>query len=272
MSVGLLAHLYGQRPATDLAARIGKKGFTQIQLALWKALDDADFSEPGKLSPALAMDIGKSFEKQGISIAVLASYLHLHETDEASRSKTIARYKECIRYARFFGAPMVGTETGPAEEGGSEAEWNRLVQNVQELVKEAEQWGVFLALEAANGHLLHTAKQLRWLLDQVDSSNIGVILDPGNLMTEVNFKQQDDIIEEAFDLLGDRILAAHAKDRRFGEDGTLEVVPAGQGTMNYELYMKRLRAYKPGVPIILEECSPEEMRASKRYVESFLHN
>lgn len=270
MSVGLLAHLFGQQSYQDLAARLGAKGFQHIQLALWKAFDNYDFSNPGLLNPALADDIKEEFAKHDVKISVLASYLHLYERNEEARQLSLERYKECIRYAGFLGAPMVGTETGPPEGEVTQEDWDRLVSSVKELAAEAEKWGVFLALEAANGHMVDTARKLKDLIEEVSSSHIGVIIDPGNLMTEENFERQEEVMEEAFELLGDRIIAAHAKDRKMSPEGKLEVLPAGQGTMNYKKYMELLQAKKPGTVIILEECKPEEMLDSKRFVESFL--
>ncbi|SDN87950.1 sugar phosphate isomerase/epimerase family protein [Alkalicoccus daliensis] len=270
MSVGLLAHLFGQQSYQSLASRLGEKGFKHIQLAMWKAFDNYDFSKPGLLSPGLADDIKEELAKHDVKISVLASYLHLYQRDEKERELTLQRYKECIRYAKFLGAPMVATETGPPEGEVTKEDWNTLVQSVKEITAEAEKWGVFFALEAAGGHMVDTARKLKDLIDEVPSSNIGVVIDPGNLMTAENFSRQEEVMEEAFELLGDRVIAAHAKDRRMNDKGELEVLPAGQGTMNYERYMELLQAQKPQVPIILEECKPEEMLDSKRYVESFL--
>ncbi|WP_078579373.1 sugar phosphate isomerase/epimerase family protein [Salipaludibacillus agaradhaerens] len=268
MSVGVLAHLFGKQPYEKLATQVGAYGFTNIQLALWKAIDNYPFSEQRVLSPALAKKIADEFAKHGVSISVLACYLHLFERDAEAREVTLERYKECIRHARFFGAPMVATEVGKPTSPSHKEDWKILVRSVADLAKEAEKWGVFLGLEAANGHLAGTASQLKALIDDVKSSHIGVVIDPGNLMTKENFSSQDDVIAEAFDLLGDRIIAAHAKDRKFSETGELLVFPAGQGEMNYDRYLNLLEKTKPDVPIILEECRPEEMGKSKRYIES----
>lgn len=138
---------------------------------------------------------------------------------------------------------------------------------LEELVEEAEKWGVFVGLEAANDHLIGTAPELARMLEEVPSSNIGVVIDPGNLLTAANFAKQDQVIEEAFELLGDRIIAAHAKDRILLDNGELGTVTAGLGKMNYELYMKLLNQYKPHVQIIMEEAKEHQMAQSKAYID-----
>ncbi|MCA0756203.1 sugar phosphate isomerase/epimerase [Paenibacillus sp. N4] len=267
MSVGVLAHLFGSVPYKELAPKLAAAGFTHMQLALWKAVSDIDFGRPGRLSPGLASAIGEEFDKHGVSISVLGCYLNMVDRNEEQRRVNVERFKELLRYARFFGAPMVAFETGRIEGGYTDSDWTTMKATLAELAEEAEKWGVFVGLEAAGGHLVGTAPELARMLEEVPSSNIGVVIDPGNLMTAENFARQNDVIEEAFDLLGSRIIAAHAKDRMLLEDGSLGVAPAGFGTMNYELYMKLLNQYKPHVNIIMEEARENQMAQSKAYIE-----
>ncbi len=268
MSVGVLAHLFGQLPVHQLAANVGEKGFTHVQLALWKAIADVDFTKPGMLSPGLAMHIGEAFDKHGVGISVLGCYVRLFDRDQEQRKINTERFKELLRHARYFGCPVVAAETGHYPDAHTDEDWQTMKHTLEELVEEAERWGVYVGLEAADGHLIGTAQELKRMLDEVPSSQIGVVIDPGNLLNDDNFDRQDEVIEEAFQLLGDRIVAGHAKDRIRGADGKVVTVPAGQGGMNYELYMKLLNAYKPHAHIIMETAAPHEMAATKRYIES----
>lgn len=268
MSVGVLAHLFGQLPAHQLAAQVAERGFTHVQLALWKAIDGIDFSQPGKLSPGLASHIGETFAKQGVTISVLGCYIRLFERDPEQRKINTERFKELLRHAKYFGCPIVAAETGHYPDEHTDEDWRTMREVLEELVEEAERWGVYVGLEAANNHLIGTARELRQMLDEVPSSQIGVVIDPGNLLNESNFERQDEVIEEAFQLLGDRIVAGHAKDRYRSEDGRVLTAPAGQGKMNYELYMKLLNEYKPHAYIIMEEARPHEMRETKRFIET----
>lgn len=268
MSVGVLAHLFGSVSYRELAAKVSGAGFTHIQLAMWKAINDVDFNKAGKLSPGLAMSIAEELRKQGVTISVLGCYLHFFDRNPIQLRENIERFKELIRYAPLLGAPMVAFETGRHEDGVyTEEDWKVLKETVQELVEEAEKWGVIVGIEAANDHLVGTAQDLSRLLKEIPSSQIGVVIDPGNLLKKDNFDRQDEVIEEAFSLLGDRIVAAHAKDRKLNEHGEVITVPAGFGEMNYSLYMKLLNQYKPAVHIIMEEAREHQMAQSKSYIE-----
>ncbi|SFJ50471.1 Sugar phosphate isomerase/epimerase [Halobacillus dabanensis] len=268
MSVGVLAHLFGKMSYKELAYKVGAKGFPHVQLALWKAFNDYDFNKPGRLSPGLVEDIAEEFEKHGVSISVLACYLHFFHEDVELRRENIDRFKELIRYARLFGAPMVAAEVGKIqskEQTGDE--WLIMKTALEELVEEAEKWGVYIGIEPANDHLIGTAQSLNWMLEEVPSSHIGVVLDPGNLVHETNFSNQDEVIKEAFDLLGPRIIAAHAKDRVIAEDGKIKTVVPGKGELNYELYLSLLEQYKPQMNIIMEAAKEHEMLEAKNFIE-----
>ncbi|GGF24099.1 endonuclease [Halobacillus andaensis] len=268
MSVGVLAHLFGKMSYKQTAYKVGEKGFDHIQLALWKAFNDYDFSNPGLLSPGLAEDIGEEFNKHNVSISVLACYLHFFHENVTVRRENIDRFKELIRHAKFFGAPMVACEVGKLQsEEWTGDEWLILKTTLEELVEEAEKWGVYIGIEPANDHLIGNAKSLKYMLEEVPSSNIGVVLDPGNLMHATNFFNQDEVIREAFDLLGSRIIACHAKDRILGENGRIETVVPGKGDLNYELYMELLEQYKPQVKIIMEAAKDYQMLEAKSYIE-----
>jgi len=269
LTIGVLAHLMGRLPYKELAAKVGAHGFKHVQLALWKAISDIDFSTPGKLSPGLAEDIGEQFERNGSAISVLGCYLHMFERNEEQRRINIARFKELLRHARFMGASIVAFETG-INRGldYNEQDWLVMKQVLEQLAEEAERFGVYIGIEAANDHLIADAKQLAHMLAEVPSSMLGVVMDAGNLLHERNFANQERVIEEAFDLLGNRIIAAHAKDRLQQSDGSIDTVPAGKGMMNYELYMKLLQHYKPQVHLITEHAEEHQMAEIKLFLET----
>ncbi|SDL82719.1 sugar phosphate isomerase/epimerase family protein [Sediminibacillus halophilus] len=267
MSVGVLAHLMGKQPWDDLAEKVGKEGFAHVQLALWKAIDSPDFQRPGCLSPGLARSILSAFKRHGVSISVLACYLHLYERDPEKRQENLERFKELIRYAPLFDCYVVAAEVGKMPGGFIPEDWEVLKESLELLIEEAEKHGVLIGIEPANDHLIGDAKTLERMLEQLPSSNIGVVLDPVNLLTAENFSRQDEVIEQAFRRLGNRILACHAKDRIM-ENGQITTVPPGSGHLNYDLYFQLLHQYKPEVDVIMEAAkTPEQRQISKTFLD-----
>lgn len=268
MSAGILAHLLGNLPHKELAAKVAQNGFDYVQLALSKAISGIDFSL-GRLSPGLAQEIGGAFAERGVRIAVLGCYASLIDLDDEVYRYNVERFKEHIRHARHFGAPTVATEVGGmlgAEYRGRHEE--RLTRALDELVEEAERWGVTLGLEAAQGHMIDSAESLAETVERFPSSCVGVVMDPCNMMNGLRFENQEHSIREAFRLLGPRIVSAHAKDLRRCPDGRLQETAAGLGELNYPLFFELLEQHKPHGFVTLEAVTEPQMAEAAQFVRA----
>ncbi|GMK43726.1 xylose isomerase [Paenibacillus glycanilyticus] len=266
MSVGILAHLLGTLPYKELAAKIAANGFPYVQLALGKAFSDID-SRLGKLSPGLAQEVGGVFTENGVRIAVLGCYASLVDLDDEVYRHNVDRFKEHLRNARHFGAPIVATEVGGVTDPERRGEHiDRLNRALEELVEEAERWGVTIGLEAAQGHMIDTAETLAETIERFPSSCVGVVMDPCNLMNPARFENQDHTVREAFRLLGPRIVSAHVKDLNRAADGTLIETAAGLGELNYPLFFELLEQHKPYGFATMEAVSESQMAEAARFV------
>lgn len=258
MNIGIRAHDIESRPVEKLVEEIASKGLTSVQLALGKSLDYLN-TELGSLSPGFAHQVGKTFRNKEIQIAVIGCYFNMIHPDREERKKGIERFKEHIRFARDFGCSIVGTETGNVNaeisytvENYNEKPFQEVVESVKELVAEAEKFGVIVGIEAGVNHPIYSPLTMKRLLDSVSSNNLQVILDPVNLLTAETYHKQEEIIQEAFDLFGDRIVILHAKDFVI-ENQSLKLAPVGQGLLNYDLVLKLIKEKKPMINILMED-------------------
>ncbi|AOV08615.1 sugar phosphate isomerase/epimerase family protein [Sporosarcina ureilytica] len=280
LNLGIRAHdIQGQETIDGLAKEIAGKGLTAVQLALGKSFPDLNTSV-GSLSPGLARHIGDQFKKNDVQIAVLGCYIHMIHPDKEKRQSELERFKEHIRFARDFGCSIVGTETGNVHEKTAYTEDNfeeqpflDVVESVRELVEEAEKFGVIVAIEAGINHPVHTAQKLRRLIDLIDSPNLQVILDPANLLDPYNYERQEEVFQEAMDLLGDHIVIMHAKDFIIDENGWVKMVPVGTGLLNYDAVFKLIKPKKPHLNVLLEATQEPHIDASieflrKKYAEA----
>ena len=268
MRIGIRAHDFGKLPPDELAARIAAKGLCCVQLALNKAIAGLDL-QPGDLTPGLAWHIGQAFQRQNVQIAVLGCYINLSHPDPAARRPLLAYFNDHLRHARDFGCSGVATEPGSLNadwsfhpENASEHAYRALVPVVAELAAEAQRFGVIFGIEGVASHVLNSPARIRRLLDDVASNHLQVVFDPVNLLSMENYRDQDRIVKESFDLFGDRIAIIHAKDFSPGE-GTLRQLRTGAGGgghsaaagLNYPLLLQWLKARKPGISILLEETT-----------------
>lgn len=272
MNIGIRAHDFGSGSLEQLADNISEKGFNCIQLAPPKAIEGFEYY-PGCYNSDMAKNIRNNFERKGIHISVLGCYINPVHPDKTERRELLDRFKEHIHYVRDFGCKIVGTETGSlnadlsfhSDNHGEEA-FNCITESIGELVHEAEKHDVFVGVEGVTKFTIHTPERLKRLIDTINSDNLKVIFDPVNLIDINNYKEQDKIIKQSFELFGDKIAILHAKDFTV-QDNVLKTVPAGKGMLNYDLVLKSLKATNPNADILMENIKEQFMSESKKFIE-----
>lgn len=277
MNLGVRAHDFGKLPVELLAEKVSEKKFTAIQLALAKAIEGID-SSLGCLSPGMAYHIGNTFRKKDIQIAVLGCYINPIHPDEQERRKGLERFKEHIRYARDFGCSIVATETGNISldkgfnaENYSEKTFKFLVQNISELVEEAEKFGVIVGIESGTKNPIYSSQRMKMLLDEIHSNNLQVVFDPMNLMTAENYQRQQEVFKEAFELYGDRIAIMHAKDLLI-DNGIVKTTAVGTGLLDYKCLFEFIKHKKPFINISMEDTKEPFMDDAINYLNDIWDN
>lgn len=267
LQIGIRAHDMEHAPIEKMVENMAAKGLKCTQLALSKAIS-AFNTDIGAMTPGMAMYLKRIFEKNNIDIAVLGCYQELGNGDSEAFKDISKIYKAHIRFAKTLGCGMVGTETwssnlNPADEKSLDI----LTDNMKEIVSYAEKMGVIIGMEPVAGHIVHDIKRARQVLDTVNSPNLQIIFDPVNLITYDNYQNQEKIINEAFDLLGDDIACIHAKDFIVEKDKTIKSVISGDGLLNYQLLLTKLKKKKPFIHILMEETTPDNLLYAKEYIE-----
>ncbi|WP_244864520.1 sugar phosphate isomerase/epimerase [Paenibacillus sp. J23TS9] len=259
LHLGIRAHDFGQIPLHELTLKLQKYEFSHIQFALKKSFPES-VPRLSALSPGTAAHYGEAFRQAGIRIAVLGCYVNIVDSDPHKREEALSDFNIHLRLARDFGASLVGTETGSVGNGYTsdnftEDAFQKVVASVRVMVAEAERFGMTVGIEAGLNHPLHTAPLTRRLLDLVPSPNLQVILDCANLMSPDNYLEQESVIEEALEILGNRIAVIHLKDFMMKE-GRIHIVPVGQGWLHFAPILRYMKYQRPHIQGILES-TPE---------------
>lgn len=266
MSIGIRLHDAQGADARGRADWARANGFASAQLAPGKVYG-ADRMEPAALTPGFAARVRR--DMGGLAVPVLGCYLNLAHPDEAEYARLLAVYTAHLRFARWLGAGVVGTETGnpnaacrydPARSHTREA-LERFVDRLRPAVDAAEKLGAVLALEPVYSHIVCDAKRMRYVLDTVRSPNLMVILDFVNLLHPDNIAKRDAVLDEALDLLLPDTAALHIKDYR-AAGGNLLPAPAGAGDMDYGALFARVAPLKPHIDLLLEEHTPRTAPAA----------
>ena len=146
--------------------------------------------------------------------------------------------------------------------------WRDLLAAMKEAIDIAEEHGVILAFEAEVSNVADSARKARRLLDEIGSESLKVVMDGANIFHEGELPRMTEILEEAFDLLGDSVALAHAKD--LDRDGEAGHLAAGTGLLDYDLYLSLLRGLRDEVPLILHGLEEEQVSKSVSFLRARL--
>lgn len=267
INIGLRAHDYGQGTPEEIANKLGGYGINCIQLALAKSFPFIK-EEPGQLSPGLGNTIRDAFAKKGINIAVLGCYINPIHPDPILKEQSLLRFEEHLRFARDFGCAIVGTETGSRNadctyhpDSQSEEAFLELVAAIKRLSITAEKYGTIVGIEGvAHHHVIHTYEKMARMLELVDSPNVQVIYDPVNFFPLAECENQTQLIDDAFALFGDRMVAIHSKDFVINDGIKEGDLPSGTGVMAHSHLIKHLVDKKPFIQVILENTNPDNVK------------
>ena len=212
-------------------------------------------------------------KEREIHVAVLGCYINPTNPDEKMRQAEVRKFIEHLKYAKAIGADMVGTETGRYDADFqvvpytyTEGCYQLLLKSMREIVDVAEKLGVIVGIEAVHDHTLYCPEMMRRFLEDIDSPNVEAILDPVNLISAENYQNQDEIMEKAFKLYGDRISMIHVKDFVM-KNGQPEFAYVGDGLFHYETLLKLLKKEKPYVAMLLENSNTERYHGDVAYLQ-----
>ena len=277
MRIGIRGHDIGSYTLDKIGEIMEKKNLKSLQFVAQKIITEFEVIK-GSMTPGMAQYIKGELERHGINISILGCYINLANPNDDELNELLDTFKEHIRFATYLGCNIIGTETGAlnreyvyTEKNHTEEAFERSLNSIKVLVKEAEKFGVIVGIEGVTKHVMNTPERLKQALDCVKSNNLQVIFDPINFIDESNYHKQNEIIKKSFDLFGDRIVIIHAKDFVYS-DGSIKQVSIGKGQFNYPLLLSLIKEKKPYIDIILEDTVPEDLDSSIKYIEDVYKN
>ena len=152
----------------------------------------------------------------------------------------------------------------PHPDNGLPDAWQDMAACLREAAEIARQTNVVLGFEPEVGNVVDSAQKARRIMDEIGSPHVKVTLDPSNLFHTGELARQEEILDEAFALVGKDIVMTHAKD--VDRDGAAGGLPAGQGKLNYAHFMQLLVRYNFKGPILLHGLNEEQVPACLGFI------
>ena len=230
---------------------------------------------PDEIAPTLADRVNAAATERRISLSAVSGTFNMIHPDEGVRRDGLRRLGVLAGACGRLGTPTVALCTGTRDpenmwrrhpdNAGPEA-WRDLLATMREALETAEEHGVTLAFEPEVANVVDSAEKGRRLLDEMRSPRLKVVMDAANLFDAGDparrLSRSEDVLEEAFQLLGEDILLAHAKD----VNTSGEVFAVGKGDLDYALYLRHL--YEAGYegPLIMHGLAEEEVEVSLAFL------
>jgi sugar phosphate isomerase/epimerase len=243
MRLGIFAKTFpGNDPASVLAA-VAAAGYscTQYNMAC-SGLP----SMPGAIEAHDASRVAEASALTGIAIVAVSGTYNMIHPDPQVRADGHRRLAVLAARCADLSTGLITLCTGTRDpvdpwkrhpDNDTPAAWRDLRTAMENALSIADRYGVDLGIEPETGNVVSSAARARRLIDEMNSPRLKVVIDPANLFDVATLDQQREIVSATIDLLADRIVLAHAKDRE--PDGS--VTTAGRGVLDYDHYFERLR-------------------------------
>ena len=206
--------------------------------------------------------------------AVSGTYNMIHPNPEEQQAG-LQRLRVLASSCKRIGTSVITLCTGTRDpenmwrwhpENTSPQAWQNLLHSMDSALQIAEEEDIILAFEPERANVINTVAKGRALLDTMQSPRLKVVMDPANLITSENKQHMHNILDEAFEQLGEYLVLAHAKD--VGPDNTFQ--PAGSGILDYDYYLHHLVQATVEVPLIIHGLSEEQVGTTVNFLREKL--
>ncbi len=217
--------------------------------------------------------------KYGILLDALSGTFNMIDPDKEARKAGCLQFETQCRIARMLNIPIVTLCTGSKnkqskwswhEDNEKQSSWDDLMRSTETILKYAEDNHIVLGVETEASNIIDTPEKARKYLDCIGSPNIKIIMDGANLFRKEQADDMPRILQEAFDILGKDIVLAHAKD--FTAKEHMEFVAAGEGMLDFKLYIALLQRSGYRGALIMHGLSEAQIPGSRKFLEEIIVN
>lgn len=210
--------------------------------------------------------IRQVIDDRGIKIVALSGTYNMIDPDVQKREAGLRMLRFVAEQCQALGTSVITLCTGSRDphsmwrahpENNSASAWKDLVHSMEKALKIAEEYEVTLAMEPEVSNVIDSAQKARRLLDEMQSHYLKVVMDGANIFHKGELPQMRKILDEAFALLGEDIVLAHAKD--LDRDGEAGHLAAGTGLLDYDQYLRLLKECGYSGAVVLHGLSEKQV-------------
>lgn len=274
MELGIFSRTYETDSIEETCLRMKAGGLTHTQFNLMNA---GIPTLPETFDERKMEEIKAVTGKHGIILDALSGTFNMIDPDEEARRAGCQQFETQCRIARMLNIPIVTLCTGSKnkeskwkwhEDNEKQSSWDDLIRSTDDILRYAVDNHIVLGVETEASNIINTPEKARKYLDCMGSPNIKIIMDAANLFRKEQAADMSRILQEAFDVLGKDIVLAHAKD--FTATESMEFVAAGEGMLDFRLYISLLRRNGYKGPLIMHGLSEAQIAGSREFLEEII--
>lgn len=285
LDLGFRAHDFGKFTDVESLAQTASSFLSPscLHLAPYKVWPQT--AKP--LTDEWAKQTTKTLAKYNIRTAILGVYINPIHPDDDKREQELLAFENGIEIAHSLNNPIVATETGSAdpknircEETWSDKYFSLFLNNIERLLKKAQDNNVIMAIEAvADKNTIDTPQRMFKVMETFKSPNLRVLFDAVNILPIHGVDNFASYYDEAVSMLSPYISCMHLKDFVF-QDSSSEfpfakgqvkkgTIPIGEGIMPWSVIFDIYKKYNLlNVPMTMENFNPETLKDSIKFVNS----
>ncbi len=274
MQLGIFAKTFAPAPLEEILDVIVAHG---LQAVHFNMVCVGLPAMPDEISAALCGQIRTAVAKRPLNLVGVSGTYNMIHPDPAKRAQGLRRLQTLIEACRPMGTDLVTLCTGTRDpenqwrfhpQNSTPEAWHDLTTEMAKALEMAEKHNVILGIEPELANVVDSAAQAEKLLKEMQSPHLKVIIDPANLFPAGTLTQQHQILDDAFDRLGDDIAIAHAKD--LAQDGHAGDRAAGTGALDYGYYLHKLREIGFSGPLVMHGLTAAEVPQTTRFLQTAL--
>jgi sugar phosphate isomerase/epimerase len=274
MKIGIFSRTFARPTLAETLDAVIAHGLHAVQFGLECAgLEPL----PEAIDATTLVEIRQEFEARKVAMSAISGTFNMIHPDEQLRQDGLRRLGVLAAASPALGTNIITLCTGTRNEesmwrrhpdNSTSAAWRDLLASMRVAAAHAEAHNVILGVEPEVSNVVDSAPKARRLLDELGSSHVKIVMDGANLYPAGSLPRMRAILDEAFELLGDDIVLAHAKD--LDHDGDAGHLAAGTGLLDYDHYLALLRQAGYNGPLILHSLAEDQVDASVGFLRGKL--
>lgn len=263
MRLGIFARTFARSNLEETLDAVQAHGLSQVQFNMMCAgLDPL----PNTIPPSVCDRVRNAMTARELTMAAVSGTYNMAHPDNSKRQSGAQRLGALAQVCSFLGTSVITLCSGTRDEhnmwryhpaNGTKQAWTDMLGSMESAVTLAEENDVVLVVEPEVSNVVDSAEKAKRMLGEIQSEHLKIVIDAANLFPTGTLDRQQEILDSAFQLLGEHIIMAHAKDLK--ADGAAGHEAAGTGLLDYDHYIALLRGISFNGPLIMHSLEESQV-------------